>query len=82
MYSVQSLRCYTSLVMEAKLGTRRKRTVFASLAVLATGIPPLVNSLDNPRLAGLHGADVLRLIAIGFCVGTAFGLFLGGRGTS
>lgn len=38
--------------------------------------PPLLNSLDNPRLAGLRGPDILRLIAIGFCVGAAFGMFM------
>ena len=64
--------------MEAKPGTRKKRTVFATLAVLAMGIPPLVNSLDNPHLAGLHGPDILQLAAIGFCVGLALGLFLVG----
>jgi hypothetical protein len=63
--------------MEAKARTRKKRTVFVSLAVLAMGVPPLVNSLGNPRLAGLHGPDVLQLTAIGFCVGLALGLFLG-----
>ena len=72
--------------MEAKPGTRKKRTVFATLAVLAMGIPPLVNSLDNPRLAGLRGPDILQLTAIGFCVGLALGMFLvgflGGRGSS
>jgi hypothetical protein len=72
--------------MEAKGSTRNKRTVFAALAFWAMGIPPLVNSLGNPRLAGLHGPDVLQLIAIGFCVGLGLGLFLGlffnGRGSS
>ena len=64
--------------MGANAGTRKKWTVLRALAILAMGIPPLVNSLGNPRLAGLRGPDVLRLIAIGFCVGVAFALFLGG----
>jgi len=75
--------------MGANAGTRKKQTMFRVLAILAMGIPPLLNSLGNPRLAGLRGPDVLRLIAIGFCVGLAFGLFLvgfvgfgGGRGSS
>ena len=68
--------------MESKAGKRKKRTVFVSLAFLAMGFPPLVNSLGNPRLAGLHGPDVLQLTAIGLCVGLALGLFLGGRGSS
>jgi hypothetical protein len=45
---------------------------------LALAFPPFINSLDNPRLAGLRGPDVLRLVAIGFCVGTAFGTFMFG----
>jgi hypothetical protein len=68
--------------MDAKQGTRTKRTVFVSLGVLAMEIPPLANSLGNPRLAGLRGPDILQLTAIGFCVGIAFGLFFGGRGSS
>jgi hypothetical protein len=64
--------------MEANLRARKKRTVFAPLLILVFAIPPVVNSLGNPRLAGLHGPDILRLIAIGLCVGAALGLFLGG----
>jgi hypothetical protein len=67
-------------VVEAK--GRKKRTVFAALAVLAMGVAPLVNSLGNPRLAGLHGADMVQLAAIGFCVGLSLGMFLVGRASS
>ncbi len=74
-------------VVEAKASMRKKRTVFAALALLAMGVAPLVNSLENPRLAGLRGPDILQLTAIGFCVGLALGVFLvgvfpGGRGSS
>jgi hypothetical protein len=65
-------------VMEAQASTRKKRTVFTALALLATGFPPFVNSLDNPRLAGLRGPDILQLTAIGLCVGLALGVLLGG----
>jgi hypothetical protein len=65
---------------------RKKRTLFTSLFILALAFPPFVNSLENPRLAGLRGPDILRLVAIGFCVGVAFGTFmtgfLGGRRAS
>ena len=65
---------------------RKKRTVLAALAILAMGFPPFVNSLDNPRLVGLRGPDVLQLLAIGLCVGLALGVFLvgflGGRRSS
>ena len=44
---------------------RKKRTLFTSLFLLALAFPPFINSLDNPRLAGLRGPDILRLVAIG-----------------
>ena len=47
-----------------------------ALVVAMLGIPPLLNSLSNPRLAALHGADILRLVAVGFCFGVAFGLLV------
>jgi hypothetical protein len=40
------------------------------------GCFPFINSLSNPRLAGLHVPDRLQLFAVGFCVGTAFGIFM------
>ena len=76
------LRVLCLFAMEATPGTRKKRNVFTALFVLALGILPLLNSLHNPHLAGLRGPDVLRLIAIGFCVGTAFGMLVGGRASS
>jgi hypothetical protein len=75
-------RWYADSVMEP----RKKRTLLMSLFILALGILPTLNSIDNPNLKGLHGPDILRLVAIGFCVGTAFGLFMAGfvnrRGSS
>ncbi len=68
--------------MEQKEGTRKKRTVFAALFVLAIGFLPLLNSLDNPRLAALHGVDIVRLVAAGFCFGTAFGMLMSARTSS
>ena len=55
---------------------RKKRIALASLFVLAIGFIPLLNSLDNPRLAALHGVDIVRLVAAGFCFGTSFGMFM------
>jgi hypothetical protein len=43
------------------------------------GLVPLFNSLKNPRLAGLHGSDFVRLVASGICFGVAFGILVGGR---
>jgi hypothetical protein len=56
-----------------------KRRVIVSLFPFMLGLFPLFNSLSNPRLSGLHGSDVLQLIASGFCFGIGFGLLLGGR---
>ena len=64
--------------MEIKQDSRKKRTLLTALVILAMAFPPLLNSIGNPRLAGLRGPDVLRLAAIGFCVGIAFALFLVG----
>ena len=58
----------------------RKPLVFIALSILLMGFAPLINSLDNPRLAGLHGSDRLQLMAVGFCVGTAFGLLISAFG--
>jgi hypothetical protein len=44
--------------------------------LLMLGLAPLFNSLDNPRVQTLHGADIVRLIAAGFCFGGAFGFFI------
>jgi hypothetical protein len=43
------------------------------------------NGLSNPRLATLHGSDVLQLIATGMCFGVALAtlvMFLRGRRSS
>ena len=59
---------------------RMKRRRWAMCAFLVLfGVLVLLNSLDNPRLSGLHGADRLKLIASGLCLGVGFGVLLGGR---
>jgi hypothetical protein len=40
---------------------------------------PLLNSLSNPRLEGLHGSDFVQLITSGLCFGVGFGVLFGGR---
>ena len=74
------------LAVEVTESKRKKRSAFAALAFLVMGIPPFVNSLDNPRLAGLGGPDILQLIAIGLCIGGTLSMFLvgfiGGRRSS
>lgn len=48
---------------------RRMKTAGSGLFIVLLGMMPLLNSLDNPRVATLHGADVVRLIAVGWCFG-------------
>ena len=38
---------------------------------LLFGILALANILGNPRIATLHGSDVVQLIAVGVCFGVA-----------
>ena len=38
---------------------------------LLFGILALANILGNPRIATLHGSDVVQLIAVGLCFGVA-----------
>jgi hypothetical protein len=57
---------------------KRSRWAVCAFLILL-GVFVLLNSLDNPRLSGLRGADRLKLIASGFCVGVGFGLLAGGR---
>jgi hypothetical protein len=58
------------------LRVMRKPLVFRALFILLLGFPPFMNSLSNPRLAGLRVPDRLQLFAVGFCVGTAFGTLM------
>ncbi len=56
-----------------------KRRVFTFAFLLLFGVIPLLNSLNNPRLSGMRGADRIQLMASGLCFGMAFGVLLGGR---
>lgn len=52
-----------------------KRRWFFPVFPAILGLPPLLNSLGNPRVQALRGPDVLRLIAVGMCFGVALALF-------
>ena len=43
------------------------------------GLIALLNSLSKPRVEGLHGSDVVQLVASGLCFGFGFGVLFGGR---
>ena len=51
-------------------------TIFIGLLVLVSGFPPFVNAMGNPRVATLHGSDVLGLFASGLCVGFGSALLI------
>ena len=56
-----------------------KQRIAVAVFLFVFGFFPLTNSLNNPRLSGIHGADRLQLIAVGLCFGVGFGLLMGRR---
>jgi hypothetical protein len=62
----------SELTLDPKAG--RKARIFVGLFVLLSGVPPFINAMGNPRVATLHGSDVMGLFASGLCFG--FGLAL------
>ena len=64
--------------LSERIARVRKRMLSTGLFVLVLGLAPLLNSIDNPRIATLRGPDVLRLFAIGWCFGIGAALLFGG----
>jgi hypothetical protein len=56
---------------------KRKSARITGVLLILFGFMPLLNSLDNPRLATAHGADRLQLIAVGVCFGVGALLLAG-----
>jgi hypothetical protein len=56
---------------------KRKSSRITGVFVILFGVLALLNSLDNPRLAGAHGSDLLKLIAVGLCFGIGSCLLAG-----
>jgi len=51
--------------------------IFRTMGLLLfIGSMVTLNSIDNPRLHGVRGPDVLRLMAIGWCAGLLFALLM------
>ena len=50
----------------------KKSSRLTGLVVTLMGILPLLNHLDKPRVAALHGSDVLGLVAAGMLFGVGF----------
>ena len=63
---------------QRRIARARKSLLSTGLVVVFLGLPPLLNSFDNPRVATLRGPDVLRLIAVGWCFGIGATLLAGG----
>jgi hypothetical protein len=51
----------------------------AALFVTVPGMFALLNSLNNPRFAALHGSDIVKLLAAGICFGVAIGILCAHR---
>ena len=64
--------------LSERIARVRKRLLLTGLIVLVLGLGPLLNSIDNPRVATLRGSDALRLFAIGWCFGIGATLLCGG----
>jgi hypothetical protein len=65
-------------LFQRRIARARKSLLGTGLVVLFLGFFPLMNSIDNPRVAMLRGPDVLRLFAIGWCFGIGATLLCGG----
>lgn len=57
----------------------RKGRMFLFVFLVLFGIFAVMNVLSRPRLSAVHGADIVQLIAAGFCVGIGAGMVLGSR---
>ena len=51
-----------------KRGPSRLTGVF----LMALAVLPFINSINNPRVAILHGGDILRLLAAGMLLGAGW----------
>ena len=54
-----------------------KQRVSTVLFLFLVGLFVLTNILGQPRLAALHGSDIVRLMASGMCFGAAFPILFG-----
>jgi hypothetical protein len=66
------------LTPDHKSARTRTARLMVGLIVLLGAVPPSINATSNPRIATLHGADVMGLIAIGLCIGSGLSLLITG----
>ncbi len=49
---------------------------FTALMPLLFGVMALSNNLGKERVAALHGADIVGIMASGFCFGVTFSMLM------
>ena len=54
----------------------KKFSPFMALMPFLFGVMALSNNLGKERVAALHGADIVGLMASGFCFGVTFSMLL------
>ena len=52
------------------------RRILVGLFMLMCGTGAFISNMGNPRVASLHGSDVMGLIASGLCVGFGLAMLL------
>ena len=67
----------SELMRSQKTARIRKARMFVGLFVLLSGLPPFINAMSSPRVATLHGPDVMGLFASGLCFGFGLALLIG-----
>jgi hypothetical protein len=58
--------------VKGKWAELKKSSRFTGLVLVLLGAMALLNNLGKPRIAALHGADVLGLVASGMLLGVGF----------
>ena len=51
---------------------KRGPSRLTGVLVMALAFLPFINSINNPRVALLHGVDILRLLAAGMLLGAGW----------
>ena len=55
-----------------------RRAIMPLIVPLIMGILLFLNAWDSPSFKSAHGTDFIKLVAVGFCFGTVFGIGIAG----
>ena len=66
-----------TVVSEAERRKQRRRRLVPFWVPLLLGFMSLTNVVTRPRLAALHGSDLVPLLATGMCFGVALTTLVG-----